>query len=310
MPYTQKENTIVSKQTIVALVPGRFKENIRVALRSYDLEEIRFRVNRPPELVYRNDAYFMGAETLSTNDAEFIMNQLSQHSLYAFEEELRNGFLTLAGGHRVGLGGETIVENGMVKTLKHVRSFNVRITRQMNGVAGRYLTDLFHGQWRNTLIVGPPQSGKTTLLRDIARTASYGQQAKQMTPIPPRKVAIADERSEIAAAFEGVPQHDLGPRTDVLDRCPKAEGMMMLVRAMSPDLLIVDEIGSERDKSALREAMNAGVSVICSAHGRTVEDMEDRALLRTSSGRPLFDRLLLLDGNKRGKLIIPKKVSV
>ncbi|QQK78273.1 stage III sporulation protein AA [Salicibibacter cibarius] len=296
---------MVSKQTIVALVPERFKENIRAALRSNDLEEIRLRVNRPPELIFRNDTYFMGAEKLTKHDAEFVMNQLSQHSVYAFEEELRNGFLTLAGGHRVGLGGETIVEAGMVKTLKHVRSFNIRITREMNGVAGRYLTELFRGQWRNVLIVGPPQSGKTTLLRDIARTASYGHQSKQ---IPSRKVAIADERSEIAAAFEGVPQHDLGPRTDVLDRCPKAEGMMMLVRAMSPDLLIVDEIGNERDKSALREAMNAGVSVICSAHGRTIEDMEDRQLLRTSSGRPLFDRLLLLDEDKRGKLIMPRKV--
>ncbi|QQK79767.1 stage III sporulation protein AA [Salicibibacter cibi] len=305
MPYTRKESTIVSKQTIVALIPKRFKENISAALRSNDLEEIRLRVNRPPELVYRNDAYFIGAEMLTKHDAEFVMNQLSQHSVYAFEEELRNGFLTLAGGHRVGLGGETIVEAGMVKTLKHVRSFNIRITREMNGVAGRYLTELFREKWRNVLIVGPPQSGKTTLLRDIARTASYGHQAKQ---IPPRKVAIADERSEIAAAFEGVPQHDLGPRTDVLDRCPKAEGMMMLVRAMSPDLLIVDEIGNERDKSALREAMNAGVSVICSAHGRTIEDMEDRHLLRTSSGRPLFDRLLLLDEDKRGKIIMPRKV--
>ncbi|WP_160141528.1 stage III sporulation protein AA [Salicibibacter halophilus] len=295
----------MSKQTIAALIPARFKEEIHAALQSNDLEEIRLRVNRPPELIYRNNDYFMDAESLTKEDAEFIMNQLSQHSVYAFEEELRNGFLTLAGGHRVGLGGETIVEKGTVKTLKHVRSFNIRITREMGGVAARYLSELFREQWRNVLIVGPPQSGKTTLLRDIARTASYGHQAKQ---IPSRKVAIADERSEIAAAFEGVPQHDLGPRTDVLDRCPKAEGMMMLVRAMSPDLLIVDEIGNERDKSALREAMNAGVSVICSAHGRTIEDMEDRQLLRTSSGRPLFDRLLLLDENKRGKLIIPRKV--
>ncbi|MDE8618127.1 stage III sporulation protein AA, partial [Listeria monocytogenes] len=267
---------------------------------------IRLRVHLPPELIYKNEHHFMKTDVLTKHDADFVMNQLSQHSVYAFEEELRNGFLTLAGGHRVGLGGETVVEKGKVKTLKHVRSFNIRIAQQMNGVADRYLTELFRKQWRNVLIIGPPQSGKTTLLRDIARTASYGQTTRR---IPPRKVAIADERSEIAAAFEGVPQHDMGPRTDVLDRCPKAEGMMMLVRAMSPDLLIVDEIGHEDDKSALREAMNAGVSVICSAHGRSVADMEERQLLWTASGRPLFERLLLLNETKQGELIVPKKVK-
>ncbi|MBB6448918.1 stage III sporulation protein AA [Geomicrobium halophilum] len=307
MAFTEvKKSKVVSERTILALIPQRFREKTSEALEKTELEEIRLRVNRPPEFIYQWGHQFMKSDPFTKSEASFVMNQLSQHSVYAFEEELRNGFLTLSGGHRVGLGGETVVEKGQVKTLKHVCSFNIRIARQMNGVAERFLPELFQEQWRNVLIVGPPQSGKTTLLRDIARTASYGHPTKK---IPPRKVAIADERSEIAAAFEGIPQHDLGPRTDVLDRCPKAEGMMMLVRAMSPDILIVDEIGHERDKASLKEAMNAGVAVICSAHGRSMEDMQERQLLRTALGRPLFDRILLLNENKHGTLIVQRSVQ-
>lgn len=274
------------------------------------LEEIRIRVMRPLELIVGGSPVYPSDNQakdwiVQATDARFILNQLSQYSLYAFEEELKRGYITLKGGHRVGLAGKVILEKGEVKTLRDISSFNIRMARQTIGAAEPLMSGLYDKGWKNSLIIGPPQSGKTTLLRDLARIISTGDAVKR---IPPMKIGIVDERSEIAASIKGVPQHQLGKRVDVLDACPKAEGMMMMIRSMSPDVLIVDEIGREEDCVAVREAIHAGVRVISTAHGASLEEIAARPALKSLFQEQAFERCVEL--TRRIKPVTTKQIRI
>jgi stage III sporulation protein AA len=213
------------------------------------------------------------------------------------------------GGHRVGLAGRTVTEHGKVKLLKEISSFNVRVAREICGIGRHvlpYLLDSAVGPAglclagcpiHHTLIVSPPRQGKTTLIRDLARLISAGGWSHGSGAAHPGcKVGIVDERSEIAACVRGVPRFNLGPRTDVLDSCPKAEGMMMMVRSMSPEVLVVDEIGRPEDALAIREALHAGVKVIATAHGTGLEDVRNRPILRELIEEHIFSRYVVLGG--------------
>ncbi len=235
-------------------------------------EEIRIRINRPIEITSKGEPYFI-PYIVTEEDAEQIINKLANFSFYTLEEELKKGYITIPGGHRVGLAGKVILENGLVKAIRNLASFNFRIAREKIGVANPYIPVLYRNRWRHTMIIGAPQSGKTTLLRDIARIISTGDTKRK---IPPLKVGIVDERSEIAGCVHGIPQLEFGPRVDILDACPKAEGMMMLIRSMSPDVLIVDEIGSKKDSEAIMEAANAGITLIMTTHGNSYEEIKKR----------------------------------
>lgn len=266
------------------------------------IEEIRIRQDRPLEVITSQESGFVhqtkkqltkeieGAYCPTQLDCEKMLNLISRHSLYAMEEELRRGYITLQGGHRVGLAGKVIVANGKVKALRDITSFNVRFARAILGVGKKLLPFLIHGnKVENLLIVSPPQCGKTTLIRDLARLASTGT-----VNTPAFKVGIIDERSEIAGCIHGVPQHDIGPRTDVLDACPKAEGMMMMIRSMSPEILIVDEIGREEDSRAIFEAIFAGVHIFTTAHGYSLDDLCQRPTLSKLMKEKVFTRIFLL----------------
>lgn len=267
------------------------------------IEEIRIRINRPIELVIQNESYFLtengelsplpeNGMIATSEDGQKIMNLISRHSVYAIEEELRRGYITIHGGHRVGIVGRAVVEEGKVRILKDITSFNIRIAKELKGIANPIVPMLIQEKKVvNTLIISPPRCGKTTLLRDIVRLLSSG--IKELSDSG-HKVAVVDERSEIASCIEGIPQNDLGPRVDVLDACPKAEGMMMLIRSMSPDVIVCDEIGSREDANAILEAIHAGVSIIATAHGNDVADIRRRPNLDPLFAQPVFNRYLIL----------------
>ncbi|MED4204356.1 stage III sporulation protein AA [Neobacillus mesonae] len=256
-----------------------------------DLEEIRIRINRPIELTAKGETRFL-SYIIQPEDAFHLMNKISHFSIYALEEELRRGYITVAGGHRIGLAGKVVLEAGKVKAIRDISSFNIRIAREKIGIAEPIIPYIFNGRWMNTMVIGPPQTGKTTLLRDIARIISSGSETNR---IAARKVGIVDERSEIAGCINGVPQLTFGIRMDVLDACPKAEGMMMMIRSMSPEVLIVDEIGRKEDADAIQEAVHAGIKLIMTTHGSSLEEIRKRPSLMEIVQQKIFERYVVLN---------------
>lgn len=279
-----------------------------------EMEEIRIRVNRPIEVTIKGRPQYF-SYVVQQEDALQLLNKISNHSIYAMEEELKRGYITISGGHRIGLAGKVILENGAVKAIRDISSFNIRIARQMIGIADHLTPYLYKEGWMHTMIIGPPQTGKTTLLRDFARIISSGSKA-----FPAQKVGIVDERSEIAGSVAGIPQLTFGPRVDVLDACPKAEGMMMMIRSMSPDVLVVDEIGRQEDCDAILEAVHAGITLFMTTHGTSFEEVINRPILKKIMDLEIFGRFIELgrmDGpgtimsikNTKG-IQIAQKVSV
>ncbi|MDM5189915.1 stage III sporulation protein AA [Bacillus sp. DX4.1] len=275
---------------VLEVLPKHMKQFIENCKQYSTLEEIRVRIGRPLECIAHGEVYFYDY-IVTAEDAIYLLNKLSQYSIYTMEEELKRGYVTLRGGHRIGLAGKVITEKSTVKMIRDVSSFNIRIARQKIGIAEPLLPYLYHSRWFNTMVIGPPQTGKTTLLRDVARCMSQGVASHK---IPSCKVGIIDERSEIAGCVKGIPQYEFGPRVDVLDACPKAEGMMMMIRSMSPDVLIVDEIGRREDSEAIMEAVHAGVQLFISAHGFSYEDVIKRPSLRAIMELGVFDRFVEL----------------
>ena len=274
-----------------------------------NLEEIRIRQGRPLAIKTDQGDFFIdqrgqavdmpgGAYRVTVEDVWKTVQLISQSSLYAFEEEFRQGFLTIPGGHRVGLAGKAVLEAGVLKTLRDIGSLCFRIARAVPGAARSilpYLIDRQENRPYHTLIVSPPRAGKTTVLRDLVRLLSSGVPELRL---PGCSLGVVDERGEIAASYRGLPQHDLGPRADVLDHCPKAVGMLMLLRSMSPQVIATDEIGSRQDVEAVWEMVYTGVSVLATVHASRFEELEQRPHLRDLVAERVFQRYIFLSRRK------------
>lgn len=223
--------------------------------------------------------------------------KISNHSVYSVQEELKQGFITIRGGHRIGLIGKGVYKESELFTMKNISSMNIRISREIIGASENVIKYLIRppSNIYNTLLVSPPKCGKTTILRDIIRNISNGMEKNHMNGL---KVGLVDERSEIAAMYNGQPQNDLGIRTDVLDSCYKYDGMMILLRSMSPDIIATDEIGDEMDVRAIYQAMKSGVKVISTAHGEDLEDIRNKLSLGKIIDSKIFERIIILDNSK------------
>ena len=272
-------------------------------------EELRLRAGRPIVLQNYTAEWFVDKKgNLSEDPSEgFIVSQddimtslelMSENSVYAFQDEIRNGYITIRGGHRVGLSGRVVTDGGAVRNIKDISGLNIRFSNQIFGCSQKIIGYLIKSRTEiyNTLVISPPQCGKTTILRDIARSLSDGIPEYDFKGM---KVGIVDERSELAACLRGIPQNDVGVRTDVLDGCPKSIGMLMLVRSMSPKVIITDEIGNDGDREAVNSVLNAGVKIITSAHGYNISELKSRReVLRLMEDR-VFERYVVL-GNRDG----------
>jgi len=263
------------------------------------VEEIRLRAGKPlivhsGRMLHVFDGKRDAAHVVTRDEINGVLMLATEHSLYARDEELRRGYLSLPGGHRAGFTGRTVLAGGTVKLLRDICSVNIRIAREVKGAGRGLLAHLYNQvekRVRHTLIVSAPQAGKTTLLRDLARMFADGDQRSGR---PAFKVGIVDERSEIAGCFAGNPQLDVGLHSDVLDGCPKSEGMMMLVRSMSPQLVVTDELGRQEDVRAVEEVVNSGAVLLASAHSGSVADLFRRPSLSCLLERRLFERIVLL----------------
>jgi stage III sporulation protein AA len=270
-----------------------------------DLTEVRLRLGRPIQLVWVGGDGFMLRDGRPAFDPKLavhadeplfaeVLHLITRGSLYAWEEEVRAGYLTLPGGHRVGLTGRALTENGVIRTLQPITGLNIRIARAVTGIARSVVPYLIEGgRVASTLIIGPPGTGKTTLLRDCCRVIALGHPGL----FPAQRVGVVDERSEIGGAVDGVPTHDLGPRTDLLDGAPKAVGLMSLIRSMSPQVVAVDELGRQADAEAVREALHAGVAVLATAHGRDLPDLARRPNMAELIRDGAFRRAIVLAGD-------------
>lgn len=318
-------------EALLTLLPPGIRRVLQEASPSLraELRELRIRLDRPLVGVVANAAVYIHpsgrpcpdpreAYRVGEDDVHSFLTAITRSSVYAHERELREGFITLRGGHRVGLTGQAIMDGSQLRTLRHVSGFNVRIARQVRGAAAPLLPHLVlpSGRIAHTLLVSPPGCGKTTVLRDLTRLLSESR-AAPLHPQQPRhprpgeggassgpgwQVTVVDERSELAAVWEGRPQLDVGPNTDVLDGMPKALAIPLALRALAPEVVVTDEIGGAEDLAALAELQRCGVSVVATAHGDALQPV----LERVGPSRGLHWQRLVLLSDRRGPGTIEK----
>lgn len=284
--------------TLTKIFPVSVREALAGEGWQEGLEEIRVRVGQPLEFCFDSGIrYLIPDFRMRMTDIAEMLNYISDYSLYAYREELRQGYITIEGGHRVGLAGGTVLDRGKLVGIPHVSFLNVRVAHERQGCAKKLLPYLrSRNSIYNTLFLSEPGAGKTTLLRDCIRLLSCGDEEH-----PGIKICVVDERSEIAACHLGIPQNDLGPRTDVLDGCGKKEGMMLLLRAMSPQILAVDELGDERDFQAVEQAIYSGSRVLGTVHAGNVRELSAKPCLRRLIERKMFGRYVWIERRENGR---------
>lgn len=292
-------------------VLGFFPDELRVLLGRINPDigaqalEIRWGVRRPLEIVGDRANLIINDEgkavsdahlgcCLSENSLKKLINALTLGSLYALEEELMQGYITLPGGHRVGFVGHAVLSEGKIRLLRDISAINFRIAEAHWGIADALLPQLLsEGRLMTTLILAPPLGGKTTMLREIVRRISDGIPEMQLSGL---RVGLIDERSEIAGCYQGIPQLDVGKRTDVLDACPKSEGVYLLLRAMNSQIIATDEIGKTEDFSLIEDIANAGVAFLGTAHARNLDEARQRRGLRDILEHQSVERIVVLRG--------------
>lgn len=256
------------------------------------VEEIRLRVGRPVHLVLPEGEQPLPQTRVTREDLEFVLDRATECSRYTASETLRAGYVTAEGGFRIGLCGTVLSMNGRSEGIKDISSASIRIPRVPEDIARPVFPRLLRrGIPVSTVIISPPGGGKTTLLRDLVRLVSDGSELCQ-----PMRVSLVDERGEIAAMYRGYPQLPVGRQTDVMDGCEKAAAIPMLLRAMSPQVIAVDEVALNADVEALSAAANCGVILFATAHGTSLSDLKARPVFQDLLARGVIERAVVVEG--------------
>ena len=269
-----------------AAIPLKSIEKIRITEPLSQIAEIRLRAGRPSVTVNVFGEMKACSAAFSAKEIADCFAEICRYSVYSYEEEIARGFITLDGGHRVGLCGTAVTKNGRITSLKDISGLNIRIAHQIYGCADELYERVFSSGLHSLLLAGKPLSGKTTLLRDLARR--LGERYR---------VVLIDSRGELSASVCGTPSFDVGLNTDALCGCEKSEGIMLSIRSLSPEVIICDEIGN--DEAAVEQAMFCGVKIIASAHADSIDQLKKRP--STRSLMPLFERVAVL--GERGRVI-------
>ena len=303
----------MNREELMDLFSEKIRELLaRLPVDYEEVQEIRLRAEKPLLIRYGTREYFVTEDgKLSEEESEgFLvdkkelmetMEYIANYSMYAYEEELKQGYLTVRGGHRIGVAGKIIMDGNRISSVRYISFVNVRLSHERKGCADQIMPYVFeNGELCHCMIISPPGCGKTTLLRDLIRQVSNGSAWCEG-----QTVGVGDERSEIGGSYLGVPQNDLGIRTDVLDACPKAKGLMMLIRSMAPEVVAADEIGSQEDLEAFTYAMRCGCVLFATVHGSSFRELLEKPVLKDLVRERLFSRYIFL---KNGEL--PGQVEV
>ncbi len=297
------------KKELIQIFPLHLRDGLKTLIFSEDLlEEIRIRVGQPilflmagKEMYFHKERRTLqnGADDayrITVEDLQSMIKFISSYSIYAYEDEIKRGFLTIQGGHRIGLAGQVVMAGEKILSMSHICFLNIRVAKQKRGCAKElipYLID--RDSVYNTLIVSPPGIGKTTYLRDTIRILSDG--SKELAG---KQISVIDERSEIAACRQGIPQNDIGRRSDVLDGCLKSQGMLFMLRSMAPQIIAVDEIGTKEDCHALEQALYCGCKIIGTVHAYDVTELTQKPYLRELLEQKMFGRIVMLEKKEGG----------
>ncbi len=272
------------------------------------IREIRLRSRKPVAVITSSGTEFVSASgrltsvysqlVLSTDENEIneIFKRLCGYSVYSFTDAINKGYITVSGGHRAGVAGTAVSENGKITAVRDVCAINLRIAREIKGAADEIYKLFYINGLCSAVIAGPPAAGKTTILRDLAKKLSGAEQGCFY------KTFVCDERGELGACVSGIAQNDMGLNSDIITGYPKAEGIMIGLRSFSPDIIICDEVASYEEVEAIESGVNSGVSFALSVHARSERELKTKPVIKRLLATGAFEKVILLSGSEVGKI--------